>query len=148
VHLLAAATGAALDDFYKTVATISFTLLGLWWVVVQLKYKEAAGDVRRRRHAYTVSLYFLLPGVMTLVASVDSDLSLLWRLSFGLTAVLGLAEVAFYVTTDGIKSRGAATLRVLAVVLYALIGLFALRPALADGLGMGARGSRPSSAGC
>ena len=49
--LLAAADHEKLGDFYKTVSSISFTLLGLWWVVVQLKYKEGAGDRARRRHA-------------------------------------------------------------------------------------------------
>lgn len=128
---------AAVDDFYKTVSTISFTLLGLWWIVIQLKYKEGGGDARRRRHAYTVSLYFLLPGVMALVSAINSDLSLLWRLAFGITALLGMAEVVLYATTDGIKTRGASGLRILGVALYALIAAFAIRPALTGDLGLG-----------
>ena len=133
----AAADAAAIDDFYKTVASVSFTLLGLWWVVVQLKFKEGAGDARRRRHAYGVALYFLLPGVMTMLSSVNSDLSLLWRLAFGLTALLGIAEVVLFMTSGGTRSRGPLMLRGFAVVLYALIALFALRPTLAGDLGLG-----------
>ena len=30
---------ADIDRFYQAASTVSFTLLGLWWVVVQLKYK-------------------------------------------------------------------------------------------------------------
>ena len=62
-----------IDAFYQSVATVSFTLLGLWWVVLQLKFKEGRGDARRRRHAYGVALFFLLPGVMSMVSSVNSD---------------------------------------------------------------------------
>jgi hypothetical protein len=52
---------ADIDRFYQAVSTVSFTLLGLWWVVVQLKYKGEEGDPRRQRHAYAVALFFLLP---------------------------------------------------------------------------------------
>jgi hypothetical protein len=34
---------AEIDSFYQSVATVSFTLLGLWWVVVALRYKSGGG---------------------------------------------------------------------------------------------------------
>lgn len=135
--LLAAASTPQLDDFYKTVAGISFTLLGLWWIVVQLKYKEGAGDPTQRRHAYGVLLFFLLPGVMTLISSVNSDLSLLWRIAFGLTAALGIIEIVLYLATPGLKTAGGRALRWFAMAVYALILAFAARPQLAADLGIG-----------
>ena len=135
--LAQAAQNAAIDDFYKTVASISFTLLGLWWIVVQLKFKEGAGDPRRRRHAYGVALYFLLPGVMTMLSSINSDLSLLWRLAFGLMALLGIVEIALYLTSGGTRTRGPMALRAFSLVVYVLIAALALRPPLADALGLG-----------
>lgn len=135
--VFAAASTAAIDDFYKTVASLSFTLLGLWWVVIQLKFKEGEGDARRRRHAYGVALYFLLPGVMTMLSSINSDLSLLWRLAFGLTALLGIVEILLYLTSGGTRTRGPMALRAFSLLLYVPIAAFALRPPLAAELGLG-----------
>jgi hypothetical protein len=137
VPLAQAAQNAAVDEFYKTVASISFTLLGLWWVVIQLKFKEGAGEGRHRRHAYGVALYFLLPGVMTMLSSINSDLSLLWRLAFGLIAVLGILEIVLYLSSGGTRTRGPMALRAFSLVLYVLIAALALRPPLAAELGLG-----------
>jgi len=119
---------------------MSFTLLGLWWIVVQLKFKDGEGVPRRRRHAYAVLLYFLLPGVMAMLSGINPDLGLLWRLAFGLSGVLGLLEVALYATGYATRSRGADVLRVCAFVLYALILLVALIPTIALDAGLGLRG--------
>ena len=134
--LAAAAADAELADFYKTISAISFTLLGLWWVVAQVKYSDWAVDPRRRRQAYAVSLYFLLPGVMTLMSAINSELSLLWRLAFGIAGTVGLIEVVLY-ATSGIRTGPATALRVCAVLLYALIIAFAVHPPLAGALGLG-----------
>lgn len=133
----AAADTAAIDEFYKTVASISFTLLGLWWVVIQLKFKEGEGDPRRRRHAYGTALYFLLPGVMTMLSAINSDLSLLWRLAFGLMALMGVLEIVLYLSSGGVRTAGPMALRAGAAVVYGLIALFALSPPLAVQLGLG-----------
>ena len=45
------------QTFYTTVGSISFTLLGLWWVVVQSRDAWRT-DPARRRMAYAVSLHF------------------------------------------------------------------------------------------
>jgi hypothetical protein len=125
-----------IDAFYQSVATVSFTLLGLWWVVVQLKFKEGIGDARRRRHAYGIALFFLLPGVMSMVSSVNSDHSTLWRVAFGVTALLGLLEVGLYLATEGERALGPLVLRVFAIGLYLFIAAFALRPELTTDLGV------------
>src|SRR3712207_327107 len=134
--MIASGMDADIDRFYQSVSTVSFTLLGLWWVVVQLKFKEGAGDARRRRHAYGIALFFLLPGVMSMVSSVNSDNSALWRLAFGVTALLGITEVLLYLRTGGQRAAGPLALRVFAIGLYVLIALFAVRPELTDDVGV------------
>ena len=57
-----------LDSFYSTAAQLSFVLLGLWWVVVQFKFDRWRHDPARRRMAYDISSFFLLPGLMSLTS--------------------------------------------------------------------------------
>ena len=128
---------ADIDRFYQAVSTVSFTLLGLWWVVVQLKYKGEEGDARRQRHAYAIALFFLLPGVMGMLSSINSDLGALWRVSFGVTAALGLLEIVLYRLSGDVYTRGAVALRACGSVLYLLIAAFAIRPELAADLDLG-----------
>src|SRR5204863_450425 len=64
---------ASLDGFYGAMAQVSFTLLGLWWVVVQFKYSDLMRDRRRRIQAYDTSLYFVLPGIMSLISQLASS---------------------------------------------------------------------------
>lgn len=83
-----------LTAFYQTSSQLCFTLLGLWWLVLQTKYSEWIGDHARRRLATIISLYFLLPGSMSLVALLGSDVPMLWRISFGIASALGAAATA------------------------------------------------------
>jgi hypothetical protein len=125
-----------IDAFYQTVATVSFTLLGLWWVVLEVKARDLQTDARRRRNAYGVALFFLLPGVMSLISSVNSEHSALWRLAFGVTAAAGIVEVALYMSTGGRRALGPLVLRICGVALYAFIAAFAIRPELVGDLGI------------
>jgi hypothetical protein len=134
---LAASAPPGIDAFYRAVATASFTLLGLWWVVVVSRYARGAGSALQRRHAYGIALFFLLPGIMSLVASVNSDLSALWRVAFGACAAIGIAEVALYLATGGARTAIGLALRACGLTLYALIALFAIRPRLAADAGLG-----------
>jgi hypothetical protein len=81
--------------FYQTAAQLSFTLLGLWWLILQTKYREWIGDNERRHMATSVSLYFLLPGVMSLVALLGANIPFLWRVSFALASAIGAMETVF-----------------------------------------------------
>jgi hypothetical protein len=101
-----------------------------------VRYREWVADPRRRRRAYAVSLYFLLPGVMTMLAAINGELSTLWRVAFGVIGLIGVFEVALY-ASSGIRTRGDTVLRVCSVVLYALIVVFAIHPPLAQDLGLG-----------
>jgi hypothetical protein len=83
-----------------------------------------------------VALHFSLPGLMSLLALVNPDSSALWRTSFAIVAIGGAVVL--------IALRGAAvgkfglTAYILAIVLYALIGLLAIAPRIVGGLGLDA----------
>jgi hypothetical protein len=63
--------GAMLTDFYVAFATVCFTLLGLWIIVVQTRHGEWRHSPIHRRRAYGVALHFSLPGLMSLLSLVD-----------------------------------------------------------------------------
>ncbi len=84
----------ALQAFYQTVAQLCFTLLGLWWLVLQTKYSEWIGNPERRRMITNISLYFLLPGTMSLLALLSPQAHYLWQVAFVLAGGLGAFETA------------------------------------------------------
>ena len=86
------------DVFYQAVSTASFTLLGLWLVVVQAR-DEWRFVVARRRMAYVVSLHFLLPGAMSILALAAPDQAVVWRVSFAVAGAIGVAGVALIAQT-------------------------------------------------
>jgi hypothetical protein len=47
--------------FYQTLATVSLTLLGLWFAVLQLAHPDWRAD-HRRRPVLHIALHFLAPG--------------------------------------------------------------------------------------
>ena len=108
-----------LDAFYSAFSPACLALLGLWLVVVQMRLPQwQASDAAPayQRASYGIALHFALPGLMSVLALVDSADSAYWRTSFEIIALGG------------------------AVVLIALRGLFG-RPAdsrLGGGLGLGA----------
>jgi hypothetical protein len=80
--------------FYTTSAQVSFALLGLWWVVVAERRAEWRQRASRRRQAYTVSMYFMLPGIMSLGSLVSTGQTTVWRLTFGIAGAVGVLETA------------------------------------------------------
>ena len=91
--------------FYAAVAGISFTLLGLWWVVV-ITRTEWRQSPARRLLAYTVSLHFLLPGMMSILSIIAPDEPLVWRTVFSLAGALGVAGVIlFFTCCSGVLPR-------------------------------------------
>jgi len=125
------------QNFYSTMAQVSFTLLGLWWIVVQFKYTDFMRDRRRRIQAYDTSLYFVLPGIMSLVSLIAST-GLLWRVTFTTAAVLGAVEAGFLLATTrrAQASRLSRWARYAGMVLYVLVALFAVVPPLTKHLGL------------
>ena len=115
-----------LDAFYGAFSPACLALLGLWLVVVQMRlpqWQASEAAPAYQRASYGIALHFALPGLMSLLALVDSGDPAYWRTSFEIIALGG------------------------AVVLVALRGLFG-RPGreadraadsrLGDGLGLGA----------
>lgn len=125
-----------LKDFYLSFSAVCFTLLGLWLIVVQTRHAEWRGSALARRRAYGVALHFSLPGLMSLLALVNPDSSILWRTSFAIVAIGGAVVL--------IALRGAAVGKsgliayIFAIALYALIGLLAIAPGIVGGLGLNA----------
>ena len=129
-----------LEIFYSTVAYLCFGLLGLWWVVVQFKHHEWMRDPGHRRMAYDLSLYFLLPGIMSLVSLLAVDVKILWRVGFSLAAILGAIETAYVLFSTRSEHTGTPLTRlghILVFVLYVLIALVAIDPTLVTNAGLG-----------
>jgi hypothetical protein len=129
----------SVDDYYKVFAANAFLLLGLWWTVVQLKVKEGAGDPVRRRHAYATAMFFLLPGVMALVATINPGQPLIWRIAFAGVGVLGIAEILLYLAGGAPHSRWPNVLRVIGTVTYLLVLVVAILPTTTRYAGMAAK---------
>ncbi len=116
--------------FYTTVTSISFTLLGLWWVVVEGRDTWKM-NMARRRMAYVVSLHFVLPGVMSALALVAPDVGILWRITFVTASLLGLLAAGYVARTlsdehDCPPTRSA--IEWIAIPIYALIAVVAVVP--------------------
>jgi hypothetical protein len=133
-----------LDSFYSTVASLSFALLGLWWVVVQFKADLWLTDPVRRRRAYGISLYFLLPGLMSLLSLLAAEATWLWRVGFGVAGVMGMIEAVTILAgrpTSGAAggTRAVTASHVATLILYALVVVVAAWIGLPDALGLDLR---------
>jgi MFS family permease len=78
------------NTFYALFSATCFTLLGLWWGVVQ-RHEEWMRDPRLRGIVGGVYVSFLLPALMGLFAQVGGTESpAFWRVSFVVVAVIGV----------------------------------------------------------
>jgi hypothetical protein len=120
------------DTFYAAASALCFTLLGFWWVVVQFRHTEMTATVAARRFAFIVSLYFLVPGLVSL-ASLAAGAGPLWRWVFGAAGIAGIlaALAAVRLATAGGTIRMLARWSWAAVPLYAFLIVVALVPNLA-----------------
>jgi hypothetical protein len=131
-----------LDTFYTTVAQTSFTLLALWWVLLQIRYEDWFSDAPYRRSVYDVSLYFLLPGMMSLASLLAVEQSWIWRASFAVFGSLGVAESALLMVRRGTLRAAGQLVRVadvLSLLLYGLVVLAAVWESLPADLGIDLR---------
>ena len=137
----------AFDVFYQTMAQLCFTLLGLWWLLLQTKYAEWIGVRARRRMITNISLYFLLPGSMSLMALLSSQVHFLWQVAFLVASVLGAIETV--VLMRGARQNApsmalAPVLSWLGFLLFVLVGLvaaLAFVPGMLSGLGIAPLGA-------
>jgi hypothetical protein len=128
-----------ISGFYQAFAPTSFTLLGLWLIVVQTRHAEWRGHAAQRRRAYAITLQFALPGLMSLLALVDVTSQDVWRVSFATVAIIGAAALAAIArwgrvpTGMNVVVTGAT---IGAAILYGVIAVIALHPAVVSDLGL------------
>jgi hypothetical protein len=122
------------STFYALFSASCFTLVGLWWGVVQRDLGWTADPVRRRAVA-GVYLAFLLPALMGLFAQVGgTETPSVWRVSFVVIALVGCVSTARWLSQDA--DRGVTAVRAAAVAVYAVIAVLGLFPELADVVGL------------
>ncbi len=125
-----------LADFYTLMAVTCFTLVGLWWTVVE-RHPGWKVDPLRRRLAGGVYLSFLLPGLMSTFAQVDAGNPVIWRAGFAAAAVVGLVSTIRLVGTDTAGTRGPFRRhRWVVAVFYALVLVLGAVPELAGVIGL------------
>ncbi|MFN2588318.1 MAG: hypothetical protein ABR613_09420 [Actinomycetota bacterium] len=128
-----------LRDFYEVGANASFTLLGLWWIVVQARRAEWRGRPERRRAAFAISLQFALPGMMSLLSLLDPESEALWRASFGIAAVAGAIGLVVLQRGPEPMFRRATVAKaayLVAIALYVCVALVALLAGLLKDAGI------------
>jgi hypothetical protein len=133
-----------LKDFYLSFSAVCFTLLGFWLIVVQTRHAEWRGSPLHRRRVYGVAMHFSLPGLMSLLALVDPESSVLWRVSFAVAAIGG--AVALITLRGPAPGKLGLTAYLSAIALYILIGTLAIAPHIVGGLGLQAAPVRVEAA--
>jgi hypothetical protein len=127
-----------LTSFYQAFAPTSFTLLGLWLVVVQTRHAEWRKSAALRTRAYAVTLNFALPGLMSLLSLIDPASKTEWRVAFAAVAIGGLLALGALVLFGQVQGRGnplAVLIVALALVGYALVAIVAIAPGITSNLG-------------
>jgi hypothetical protein len=123
-----------ITDFYVSFSATCFTILSLWLVVVQQRYRAWAEDSALRRRSYGVALHFSLPGIMTLLALVDPQSPALWRTSYAVVALGGVIVVA--AVRGAVPDTLGKAAYIAAIVLYAVVGIVAIVPHLLRDIGI------------
>lgn len=104
--------------FYGVVSAINFTLLGLWWVAVKDRTDLLGGSAASRRTAYLVSLQFVIPATVSLLAQVAPQEKTVWRIAFAGGGAVGAIAIAMLA-----QQIWASTEARIAPVLFALLGI-------------------------
>ncbi|MGW1893454.1 hypothetical protein ACWCP6_24875 [Streptomyces sp. NPDC002004] len=126
------------STFYALFSATCFTLVGLWWNVVQ-GHTDWLSEPRLRRTVGGIYLSFLLPAVMGLFAQVGGvGTTGVWRASFIVIAVIGCASTLRLLSRGRRDDTSPALMRprLLAAVLYALIAVMGAVPELAEVTGL------------
>jgi hypothetical protein len=122
------------STFYALFSASCFTLVGLWWGVVQRDLGWIQ-DRARRRAVAGVYLAFLLPALMGLFAQIGgTETPAAWRGGFVVVALAGAVATARLLSPG--PDRGVAALRAGAVAAYALVALLGVFPGIATLVGL------------
>jgi hypothetical protein len=123
-----------LDAFYGAFSPACLALLGLWLVVVQMRlpqWQASEAAPAYQRASYGIALHFALPGLMSLLALVDSGDPVYWRTSF---EIIALGGAVVLITLRGLFGRAADSrlggglalaVYVLAIAAYLAVGVLA-----------------------
>jgi hypothetical protein len=120
-----------LDAFYGAFSPACLALLGLWLVAVQMRADEVRASPELRRRTYAVALFFALPGLMSVIALIDTANPAFWRVSF---AIIGLGGAAVLLPVHGMP--GGTLVRNLADITALLLYLGIAILAIVGGLDM------------
>jgi len=126
-----------ISTFYAVTSATCFGLVGLWWSVVKDKPEWHTNEAKKRM-AGGVYASFLIPGLMSLVAQIGVDSSLIWRGVFIISAIMGiifsskLINLTRETNPNGIFMRNSW----IVPVLYGLILFFAMFAGLARFVGL------------
>jgi hypothetical protein len=125
IELDAIALTDMLNAFYGAFAPACFALLGLWLVVVQIRIGDWRDNENSKRMSYVISLNFLLPGLMGVLALIDPQNAGFWRASF---AVLGIggAVGSYLVRRVPTGDRIGAAAYWTAIGLYVIVAVLAI----------------------
>lgn len=121
-----------LDAFYGAFSPACFALLGLWLVVVQIRIGDWRDNENSKRMSYVISLNFLLPGLMGVLALIDSQNAAFWRTSFAILGIGG-AVGSYLVRRVPTGDRLGAAAYWTAIALYVAVAVLAIVGGL-DGL--------------
>jgi hypothetical protein len=124
-----------MDTFYATMSAFCFTLVGLWWAVVQVRIEVWTTNPQYRRLAQSIHYGFLIPGGMSLGALLSGDQRFVWQGVFIVASLCGMVMAARALTfRQGAAWRAG---QMGALLLYALILLVSLVPAIVASSGLG-----------
>lgn len=124
-----------ITTFYGFFSATCFTLLGLWWNVVQGHPSWMRNDDLRRAVG-GVYLAFFLPALMGLFAQVGGATTPeVWRVSFVLVSVVGCVSTVQVLRLTRVGGGSAAPLQVAAAAVYAVIAVVGVAPGVVEPLG-------------
>lgn len=127
-----------MESFYATVTTLSFTLLGLWFAVLQIRLHEWLKIPAKRRMAHSVNLALFLPGIMSLGSQIAPDNRIVWRLVFIIASLAGIGATFFMMRSmrgDSVRGYFFRVGRWVMLLLYGFMFLTALFPQLYAAIG-------------
>jgi hypothetical protein len=117
--------------FYQTLTGVSFTLLGLWFGVMQFAHGGWRSDPERHRSTVHIAMHFFMPGVLGLGSLLGGPAgsSAVWRVTFVIGGVVGLVDSVSYLFSPGTRlGRASRILRMIDPLLWALVIIAAFVP--------------------
>jgi hypothetical protein len=126
------------STFYALFSATCFTLVGLWWTVVE-RNRAWLGEAATRRRVGAVYLSFLLPALMGLFAQVGgTEMPLFWRSSFVIIATAGAIGTVRMLRAGRRDPDAGAFARFwwATASVYAVIAVIGVAPELARSIGL------------